>query len=181
VPIELQQDILARPVASKRNSSMPARKQAASKGKRYSELEKAEILAFVASRGRGGAATAAKKFKVSPLTIANWRKAAGTRLSVKSGRQDAVSSGSVEKDDVLRALAKKGFKVARMMNVLTGEILEEKIDPKVEKLSLEFGGLKGEADESKTYVVQSSGQILVTMTLERLLAVTGTKPGSGMG
>ena len=87
-----------------------------------------------------------------------------------------MSSGSVEKDDVLRALAKKGFKVARMMNVLTGEILEEKIDPKVEKLSLEFGGLKGEADESKTYVVQSSGQILVTMTLERLLAVTGTKP-----
>ena len=155
---------------------MPARKVAAGKGKRYTDQEKAEILAFAEAQGRGGASAAAKKFKVSPLTISNWRKAAGTTGVVRAKSASSASSPAVEKDDVLRALAKKGFKVVRMMNALTGEILEEKIDPKVEKLALDFGGLKGRADDGKTYVVQSSGQILVTMSLDRLLAVTGTKP-----
>jgi transposase-like protein len=151
---------------------MPAKKQAAaSKGKRYTEQEKTEILAFVEAQGRGGASAAAKKFNVSPLTISSWRKAAGTGTTrTKSG------SAIVEKDDVLRALAQKGFKVVRMVNALTGEMIEEKIDPKVEKLGLDFAGLKSKADDAKTYVVQSSGQILVTMTLDRLLAVTSTKP-----
>ena len=150
---------------------MPAKKQAAaSKGKRYTPEEKAQILAFVEAQGRGGASAAAKKFNVSPLTISSWRKAAGT-----GSTRAKASSTAIDKDDVLRALAQKGFKVVRMVNALTGEMIEEKIDPKVEKLGLDFGGLKGKADDAKTYVVQSSGQILVTMTLDRLLAVTGTK------
>jgi transposase-like protein len=153
---------------------MPAKKAAAvSKGKRYSEQEKAEILAFADAQGRGGASAAAKKFKVSPLTISNWRKVQG------SGRAPQVRNASsqvVVQDDVLRVLAQKGFKVVRMMNALTGEIIEDRIDPKVEKLGLEFGGPRGKADDGKTYVVQSSGQILVTMTLDRLLSITGTKP-----
>lgn len=153
---------------------MPAKKAAASKGKRYSDQEKSEILAFVEAQGRGGASAAAKRFNVSPLTISSWRKAAGTTGSVRG--KSSSSGPSVEKDDVLRALAKKGFKVVRMVNALTGEVLEERVDPKVEKLGLDFGGLRGKADDGKTYVVQSSGQILVTMTLDRLLAVTGTKP-----
>lgn len=151
---------------------MPAKKQAAaSKGKRYTPEEKAQILAFVEAQGRGGASAAAKKFNVSPLTISSWRKAVGTGTT-----RAKVGSSAIDKDEVLRALAQKGFKVVRMVNALTGEMIEEKIDPKVEKLGLDFGGLRGKADDAKTYVVQSSGQILVTMTLDRLLAVTGTKP-----
>ena len=76
----------------------------------------------------------------------------------------------------MRSLAAKGFKIVRMMNVLTGEMLDEKIDPKIEKLNLGFDGLKAKADDGITYVTQSSGQVLVTMTLERLLTLTGTKP-----
>lgn len=150
---------------------MPAKKAAAKKGKRYSDQERADILKFVDEHGRGGASAAAKKFGVSPLTISSWRKQTGSN-SIKSLR----SGATVDQDEVLRALAKKGFKVVRLMNALTGEILEDKVDPKVEKLGLEYGALRGKADDAKTYVVQSSGQILVTMTLDRLLAVTGTKP-----
>ena len=154
---------------------MPAKKApaAATRGKRYSDGEKAEILAYAEAQGRGGASAAAKKFGVSPLSISSWRKAQGGGSSPKA---KAASPQAVVQDDVLRALAQKGFKVVRMMNALTGEILEDKIDPKIEKLGLEFGAPRGKADDGKTYVVQSAGQVLVTMTLDRLLAITGTKP-----
>lgn len=49
-----------------------------SNGKRYSQRERAEILAFVdktnALKGRGGITAAARKFGVTPLTISNWMK-----------------------------------------------------------------------------------------------------------
>ncbi len=148
---------------------MPAKK-ATSKGKRYTDAEKAEILNFIERQGRGGATAASKKFGVSPLTISSWRKSSGgTSARTKS-------TAAIDKDEVLRQLAKKGFKVVRMVNALTGELVEEKIDPKIEKLGLDFGGLKGKAADSVTYVTQTSGQVLVMVTLDRLLAITGTKP-----
>ncbi len=148
-----------------------ATKKKATKGKRYTDVEKAEILQFVESHGRGGGTAAAKKFGVSQLTISSWKKKAGGGTT-----KPAKASGIVERDDVLRALAQKGFKVVRMVNALTGEVLEDKIDPKIEKLGLDFGGVKRKADDDLTYVTQTAGQILVSMTLDRLLALTGTKP-----
>lgn len=53
------------------------KKTIVSKGKRYTEAEKQKILSFVENHGRGGQSAAATKFGVSPLTISNWRKAAG--------------------------------------------------------------------------------------------------------
>lgn len=147
-----------------------AAKKKATKGKRYTDAEKAEILQFVESHGRGGGTAAAKKFGVSQLTISSWKKKAGGGIA-----KPAKASGIVERDDVLRALAQKGFKVVRMVNALTGEVLEDKIDPKIEKLGLDFGGVKRKADDAATYVTQTTGQILVTMTLDRLLAISGTK------
>lgn len=146
-----------------------AAKKKATKGKRYTDTEKTEILQFVESHGRGGGTAAAKKFGVSQLTISSWKKKAG------GAAKPAKASGTVERDDVLRNLAQKGFKVVRMVNALTGEVLEDKIDPKIEKLGLDFGGLKRKADDAVTYVTQTEGQILVAMTLDRLLAITGTK------
>lgn len=147
-----------------------AAKKKTTKGKRYSDAEKAEILQFVESQGRGGGAAAAKKFGVSQLTISSWKKKTGG-----SSTKPTKASGTIERDDVLRALAQKGFKIVRMVNALTGEVLEDKIDPKIEKLGLDFGGVKRKADDVATYVTQTGGQILVTMTLDRLLAITGTK------
>ncbi|OYU98169.1 MAG: hypothetical protein CFE26_28040 [Verrucomicrobiales bacterium VVV1] len=153
-------------------SSMAAKKKA-TKGKRYTEAEKAEIIQLVESHGRGGGTAAAKKFGVSPLTVSNWKKAAAGG-SVKSPKS-SKSTGTIERDDVLRTLALKGFKIVRLVNSLTGEVMEDKIDPKIEKLALDFGGVKRKADDATTYVTQTEGQILVTMTLDRLLAITGTK------
>ena len=59
----------------------PAAKNNAVKGKRYTPAEKKEILQFIAEfdakNGRGGQSQAAKKYGVTVLTLANWRKAAG--------------------------------------------------------------------------------------------------------
>lgn len=48
------------------------------KGKRYSEKERDEILAFVdevnAELRRGGIRSAAEKFDVTPMTISRWRQ-----------------------------------------------------------------------------------------------------------
>jgi len=147
---------------------MAAKKAATKKGKRYSDAEKAEILNFIAQQGRGGASQAAKKYGISPLTLSNWKKASG-------GSPKKVKSGAIDKDVVLKQLSSKGFKIVRSMNMITGEILEDKIDPKIEKLNLDFGGLGARANDSTTYVTGTGSQVLVTMTLDRLLAITGTK------
>lgn len=149
-----------------------ATKKAKGKGKgtRYSAEEKAEILDFAANYGRGGQTAAAKKFNVSPLTISNWKK------SPAAGGKSKGKPQAIEKDVVLRGLAKKGFKIVRMMNALTGEVLEDKIDPKIKSLNLEFGGVPARPNDDTTYVSSTSGPVLVTLTLDRLLALTGTKP-----
>jgi hypothetical protein len=155
---------------------MAAKKAVTKKGKRYSDAEKAEILGFIAKQGRGGATLAAKKYGISPLTLTNWKKAAAGKGSAKSGVAAKSGGAYVDKDAVLKVLAGKGFKIVRSMNIITGEILEDKIDPKIEKLNLAFGGVSGRADDSTTYVTSAGKQILVTLTLDRLLALTGTKP-----
>jgi hypothetical protein len=147
---------------------MAAKKAASKKGKRYNAAEKAEILNFVEQLGRGGATQAAKKYGISPLTLSNWKKASATPRKVKGG--------ALDKDGVLKSLAGKGFKIVRSMNIITGEILEDKIDPKIEKLNLDFGGVPAKPNDSTTYVVSTSGPVLVTLTLDRLLAITGTRP-----
>lgn len=73
-----------------------------SKGKRYTDKEKAQVLAFVekvnAEKGRGGITAAATKFGITPLTISNWIKKNGL-VSMRSSRDTA------EFAEVLRRLA----------------------------------------------------------------------------
>ncbi len=153
---------------------MAAKKAATKKGKRYSDEEKAKILAYAEAQGRGGQSAAAKKFGVSPLTISSWKKGSSktTGDEVHNGR----SAQKPDRDAVLRQLAEKGFKIVRLQNALTGETIEEKIDPKIEKLGLDFKGLPAKPSDSASYVSVSGSKILVTVTLDRLLALTGTKP-----
>lgn len=149
---------------------MAAKKAATKKGKRYSDAEKAEILNFIAQQGRGGASRAARKYGISPLTLTNWKRASGDSPISKK-----IKTVEIGKDVVLKSLSGKGFKIVRSMNMITGEILEDTIDPKIEKLNLDFGGLGVRANDLTTYVTSTAPQILVTMTLDRLLAITGTK------
>lgn len=77
------------------------KKSSSSKGKRYTEAEKKEILSYVekvnAEKGRGGQSAAAKKFGISQLTIASWLKSAsglpaGVRGSAKGGINGKLSA-----------------------------------------------------------------------------------------
>ncbi len=58
-------------------------KKAPATGIRYTDAQKKEVVSFVAqynsANGRGGQSAAAKKFKVTPLTISAWLKSAGAK------------------------------------------------------------------------------------------------------
>jgi hypothetical protein len=67
----------------------------AAKGRRYTQSEKEEILAYVdkvnAERGRGGQSAAAKKFKIAVLTISSWKRlGAGASRQVAAGGRIAT-------------------------------------------------------------------------------------------
>lgn len=83
---------------------MSAKSNFKSKGKRYSESEKAKILSHVEqvnkTRGRGGITAAAKKFGVTALTISNWLRAnEPLALSMRSANRNSNAA------DTLRRLA----------------------------------------------------------------------------
>jgi transposase-like protein len=68
---------------------------ASRKGVRYTGAEKQEVVDFVndynAANGRGGQSQAAKKYKLSVLTVSTWLKRAGSSAkSVKSVKSAAV-------------------------------------------------------------------------------------------
>lgn len=73
------------------------------RGKRYTQEEKDEVIAFVQEinneRGRGGVSSASKKFGVSQLTVSNWVKKAGgastssTPKATKSAAKSTSSAG----------------------------------------------------------------------------------------
>ena len=141
--------------------------------KRYTEEQKEEILAFVEAEGRGGIAKASEKFGVSSVTISGWKK-------VKSGSSGSSAEGlEIDKNQFVKVMAGKGFAYTKMVNELTGEVVEEKSDPKIEALGLEFKAAPKNADPEKLYVSQTSPQIQVTMTFDKLLNILGIKPGQG--
>jgi transposase len=89
-------------MAAKKKTTKQAAKKApatkkAQKGKRYTDVEKSEILAFVASEGRGGQTKAVAKFGVSALTISNWRKKGGKTGSRKKAGKKAGTKAKVGK------------------------------------------------------------------------------------
>jgi hypothetical protein len=71
----------------------------ASKGKRYTEKEKGEILAYVdkvnSEKGRGGQSAASKKYKISQLTISSWLRGgagSGTVRVTTSGKGGGLTA-----------------------------------------------------------------------------------------
>jgi transposase-like protein len=63
-------------------------KKKAVQGIRYTDAQKQEVVNFVlstnAAQGRGGVSKASTKFKVSPITVNSWLKAAGASAAPKS-------------------------------------------------------------------------------------------------
>jgi transposase-like protein len=84
------------------------------KGKRYSEKEKAEIVAFVekvnAEKGRGGQSAASAKFSISQLTISSWLKSGKGGATVKVGKVKGNFANKVNKLSSLAAQIDKSEK-----------------------------------------------------------------------
>jgi transposase len=103
----------------------------ASKGRRYTTKEKAEILAYVdkvnAEKGRGGQMAATKKFKLSPLTIASWIRS-GVAASGEAPVAISYSAGPI------------GKKLAELQS-LHGQIA--KAEKELERMKSQFAALKG--------------------------------------
>lgn len=85
-------------------------------GVRYSDAQKNEIVSFVVQyntkNGRGGQSAAAKKFKVTPLTISAWLKAAGVAKAGKAAPKKAAKKTKTAKA-VKKAKAPKAAKKAK--------------------------------------------------------------------
>ncbi len=84
-------------------------KKASATGVRYSDAQKKEVVDFViqynSKNGRGGQSVASKKFKVTPLTISAWIKAAGVASSAKPTAKKAKKAA--------KPAAKKAKKAAK--------------------------------------------------------------------
>lgn len=102
-----------------KKTAKKATKAAGKKGKRYTDAEKQAVIDFVnshnAAKGRGGAAAASRKFKVSQLTIGAWLKKSGKKpgraVAVKKvARARATSGGS--RSSVLAQLSKLDAQIA---------------------------------------------------------------------
>ena len=88
------------------------KKKAPATGIRYSDAQKKEIVNFVSQynseNGRGGQSAAANKYKVTPLTIAGWLKAAGAKAPGKKKVQKAAKK--VTKKAAKAGKGKKGIR-----------------------------------------------------------------------
>lgn len=103
------------------------------KGRRYTQAEKADILAYVdkvnAQKGRGGQSAASKKFKISPLTISSW-----IRSGIGGSSAVSLSVGSTSVSGPI------GKKLAKLQ-ALHDQILRAEKD--LAKLKGQFNALKG--------------------------------------
>jgi transposase-like protein len=76
-------------------------KKKAPTGVRYSDAQKKEVIDFVAeynsAKGRGGQSAAAKKFKITPLTVAAWLKASGKKAKGSASKGKAAKAPAATK------------------------------------------------------------------------------------
>jgi len=91
-------------------------------------------------------------------------------------KRPALGNPSISEDEAVKVLAGKGFNFVRLVNSITGQLVEERKDPKIEKLNFHYLPIPPRADHEVVYVTQTSPQIQVSMTLDHFLQLTGTKP-----
>lgn len=109
------------------------------RGKRYSDNEKNEIVKFVlaydAEKGRGGKSAASKKFGVTPITLTSWLKNASP-ISRGRGRPKASgANGAVKSISTGGSLAK-----LRELSSLAAKI--QKAETELRKLKDRFDSIK---------------------------------------
>ena len=131
----------AAPAVSKKVSKTKAPKKAGSRGKRYTSAERANVLSYVdevnTKKGRGGAAAASRKFKISQITIGQWVRKAG-----KSAAAQQTSKTSSESASVGRPRAgRKGF-AAKLRRLADVHEQISKVEAQLAGLQKEYASLK---------------------------------------
>jgi len=114
---------------------MSTKSKKASTGVRYTAEQKQNIVDFVvqhnASQGRGGQSAASKKFKVTPLTISAWLKAAGAapKGSAKKVAEKVKVVKAVKVAKTVKAVkAAKGAKAGKRGARYSAEFKQEVVD-----------------------------------------------------
>lgn len=89
-----------------------------SKGKRYTDKEKAQVLAFVektnSDKGRGGITAASKKFGITPLTISNWMKKTGSPAARPQRSSVNFAANLRRLADIHEAISKKEAELLKL-------------------------------------------------------------------
>ena len=101
----------------------PIKRAKVPQGTRYTDEQKKVVLDFVAAvnekKGRGGMTAAARKFKVTPLTISNWLAkqggSASTGASKAKAKEAKAAAAAVTKALAKLAKAEKALAQARVL------------------------------------------------------------------
>lgn len=101
--------------AGKRAKASAGGRKKGNTGKRYSAEQKAEIVAFVNSQGRGGISAACKKFKVSYIALRRWLEGAG----VKAGNSKKAGASSASDKRAVATLKKAAAEAKSLRKQIT--------------------------------------------------------------
>lgn len=123
---------------------------------RYSDKQKADVVDFVKKynekNGRGGQSAAKDKFKISPISIANWLTSAGEDLPGKGGRKKSKTAAKVKKGKAGRpkgsGKGKAKSKRGRKKGSTAASTLSEKIQ-RLAEIDREMQALQAEFDKLK--------------------------------
>jgi transposase-like protein len=148
-------------------------KKSSSTGVRYSDSQKKDVVDFViqynSKKGRGGQSAASKKFKVTPLTIAAWIKAAGVTAGAPKPAKAVKVPKAAKKAVKAAKPAKKAGKMGRGSRY-TPEKKQEIID-----YVIAYNAANGRGGQSKAVAKYK----LSAITCASWLKAAGVPSGKG--
>ena len=95
--------------------------------------------------------------------------------AVRKAATPLVNEVKIDANALIKVLAARGFKFMRLRNELTGEIVREESDPKIDGLHLKYAPIPTNAPNG-IYVIQTSNQIQFAMNLDTFLEIAKLKP-----
>lgn len=114
-------------------------------GSRYTPEQKKDVTDFVASynaeNGRGGASNASKKFKISPLTVIAWLKAAGAPSPAKTSTKATKAPKAPKASKTAAPIASGGIS-AKLNSLLELSNEIDKAEAGLAQLKAKFSSLK---------------------------------------
>lgn len=97
MPKQAKKKNAAQKASTKSTAAPKANAKPSARGTRYTPKQKAAVISYVeevnAKKGRGGAAAASRKFKISQITIGQWIKKSGSSASVKKSVAKGATRG----------------------------------------------------------------------------------------